>query len=82
MSQSYEIRFSHIFEIPSISNEKSSISNGKTSILIGTLGFWSKNLVFQIKIFEILGFPQTAFEILGISSKIPSISKKVWNPEF
>ena len=40
----YGIRFSHIFEIPNIPNEK-------PSILIGTFGFRSKNLVFPIKIF-------------------------------
>ena len=64
---------------PSISNEKLSISNEKLSISIANLGFWSKSPVFQIKIFEILGFSHVEFEILGIFSEIPSISKKMWN---
>ena len=38
----YGIRLSHIFEIPSISNEKPSISMEIPSILIKNLGFRSK----------------------------------------
>ena len=48
------IRLSHIFEIPSIPNEKPSIP------------------------IEKLGFSYLEFEILGISSKIPSILE-TWN---
>ena len=43
------MRLSHIFEIPSISNEKLRISNKKPSISVGNLGFQSKEPVFQIK---------------------------------
>ena len=51
------------------------------------LVFRSKTLDFKhfeilIKHFEILGFSHLEFEILGISSKIPCISKKVSNLEF
>ena len=42
------------------------------------LVFRLKNPVFQIKKFEILRFSDAEFEILGISSKIPGISK-TWN---
>ena len=38
----YGIRLSHIFEIPSISNEKPSISIKVPSILIENFGFRSK----------------------------------------
>ena len=38
----YGIRLSHIFEIPSISNEKPSISIKIPSVLIKNLGFRSK----------------------------------------
>ena len=72
----YGIRLSHIFEIPSISNEKSSTSNEKPSICIGNLVFRSKNPVFQIKNFEILGFLHIEFEILGNSTEIPNIQKR------
>ena len=61
------IRLSHIFEIPSISNEKVSISNAKPSYSIETFAFRSNNLVFQIKKCEILVFSHIQFEILGIS---------------
>ena len=61
----YGIRLSHIFEISSISNEKSSIS---IEIL----------KVFRIRNFEILGFSHFEFEILRTSSEIPCISK-TWN---
>ena len=36
----------------------------------------------RIRNFEILGFSHLKFEILGILSEIPSISKKVQNPGF
>ena len=36
----------------------------------------------RIRNFEILGFSQLKFEILGIMNEIPSISKKVQNPGF
>ena len=36
-----------------------------------------KNLISQIKNFEILGFLRIEFEILSISTEIASISKKV-----
>ena len=39
MSNIYGIRLSHIFEIPSISNEKPSISTEIPSISIENLGF-------------------------------------------
>ena len=42
------------------------------------LVFQSKYLVFRFRNFEILGFSHLKFEILGISSEIPSISK-TWN---
>ena len=42
------------------------------------LGFRSKNQLFRVWNFEILGFSHLEFEILGISSEIPSISK-TWN---
>lgn len=59
------------------------MNNLQTSILIENLGFWFKKTAFQkTKIFEILGFPHIEFEITGTSSKIPGISKKVWNPGF
>ena len=73
----YRIRLSHIFEISSISNEKPSISREMASISTKNLGFQSKCEVFRIRNFEILGFSHLEFEILGISSEIPSISKKV-----
>ena len=69
---------SHISETPSISNVKPSLSIKIPSTLIENLGFRSKYLVFRIKNFEILGFSHLEFEILGISSEIPSISK-TWN---
>ena len=69
---------SHIFEIISISNEKPSISIEIPSILLENLGFRSKYLVFRFRNFEILDFWHLEFEILGISSEIPSISK-TWN---
>ena len=71
------IRLSHIFEIPSISNEKLSISIEILSISIKNLEFRSKYQVFRIRNVEILGFSHFEFEILGISSEIPGISKKV-----
>ena len=74
----YGIRLSHIFEITTISNEKPSISIEIPSISIKNLGFRSKYQVFRIRNFEILGFSHLEFEILGISSEIPSISK-TWN---
>ena len=46
------------------------------------LWFRSKNFLFQIKDFDILGFAYIEFEILGISSKTPRISKKLWNAGF
>ena len=61
----------HIFEIPSI-------SNGKPSISTGNLAFRSKYLVFQIRNFEILGFSHLEFQILDISIEIPGTSK-AWN---
>ena len=49
---------------------------------IKNLVFWSKTLdfdrktqVFQTRKSEMLGFSQIEFEILGISSEIPGISK-------
>ena len=78
----YRIRFSHTLEIlgipnekPSISNEKPSILNERPSISIKSLLFRSKYQVIRIRNFEILGFPHLEFEMLGISSEIPSISK-------
>ena len=68
------IRLSHICEITSISNEKPSISIKIPSI--------SKYQVFRIRNFEILGFPYLEFEILGISSKIATISKRCEIPGF
>ena len=62
----------------SISNEKTSISIEIPSISIRNLEFRSKYYVFQITNFEILGFSHPEFEILRISSEIPSISK-TWN---
>ena len=73
----YEIRLSHIFEIPSISNEKPGISVETPSISIGNFRFRSKYWVFRIKYFEILGFEHYEREILSISCKRPSISKSV-----
>ena len=67
--------YCHIFEIPSISNKKPSIS-------IGNFGFRSKNSVFQINNFEIPGFSLIEIEILGILSEILNFSKKVWNTKF
>ena len=49
-------------------------------IFLKYLVFQMKNLVFRsnrIRNFEMLGFSHVEFEILGISSKITSISKKV-----
>ena len=62
----------------SISNEKTSVSIEIPSISIRNLEFRSKYYVFRITNFEILGFPHLEFEILRISSEIPSISK-TWN---
>ena len=59
----YEILLSYIFEIPSISNEKPSIS-------IGNFGLRSKNSVFQIINFEIPGFSLIEFETLSFSKKL------------
>ena len=77
MTHEYGIRLSHIFGLPSISSEKPSISIEMPSISIENLGFRSKYWVFRFRNFEILGFSHLEFEILGISSEIPSISKKV-----
>ena len=68
---------SNIFEIPNISNEKSSISTERPSISIKNLGFRLKYQVFRFRNFEILGFSHLEFEILSILSEIASISKKV-----
>ena len=57
------MRLSHIFKIPSISNEKPSIS-------IEILGISNQK-------FRNTRFSHLEFEILGISSEIPSISNKV-----
>ena len=49
-------------------------------IFLKYLVFQMKNLVFRsnrIRNFEMLGFSHFEFEILGISSKMPSISKKM-----
>ena len=46
------------------------------------LGFSSKKLGISRPNFEILGFLLTEFQILGISSEIPNISKKLSNPKF
>ena len=62
--------------MPSISNEKFSISNKKPSILINS--FDKKATVFQIKKFEIRGISHITFEILVILGEIPDISK-AWN---
>ena len=78
----YGIRLSHIFEIPSTSNKKRSISIEIPSISIKNLGFRSKYSVFRIRNFEKLSFSHFEFEILGISSEIPSISKGVKSPVF
>ena len=58
------------------------MKNEKPSISIGKLRSRSKYPLFRIKNFEILGFLHIEFEILGISSEIPSISKEFWNPGF
>ena len=68
----YGIRLSHTFEIPGISNKKTQYFNRNT------LEFRSKQQVFRIGNFEILGFSHLEFEILGIPRKIPGISK-TWN---
>ena len=80
----YGIQMLHISEIPSISNKKRITSNKKPSIsikipniLIERLGFQLKYQVFRIKNFKILGFSRLEFEILGILSETPNISKKV-----
>ena len=67
----YRIQLSHIFEIPSISNEKPSISIKIPSILIENLEFQLKYQVFPVRKFEILDFSHPEFEIRGIS--------KTWN---
>ena len=66
----YGIRLSHIFEIPSISNEKPSISIEIAIISIKNLRFRSKYQVFRIRNFEILGFSHLEFEILRNLSEI------------
>ena len=66
----YGIRLSHIFEIPSISNEKPSISIEIAIISIKNLRFRSKYQVFRIRNFEILGFSHLEFEILPNLSEI------------
>ena len=78
MNHTYGIRLSHIFEIPSISNGKLSISNEKPSLWIGNIRFRSKKAIFQIKKFEILGFLRIEIEMLGISSEVLGMSK-TWN---
>ena len=60
---------SHIFEIPSISIKIPNVSIKIPSISIEILGI-------LIRKFETLGFSHREFKILGISSEIPSISKK------
>ena len=56
---------SHIFGIPSISNEKPGISiEIPSSISIENLGFRLEHYVFRIKNFEILGFSHLEFDIL------------------
>ena len=74
-------RLSHIFETPNISYGKFSISNEKSIILIKNFGFRSRKLAFQFKKFKIWGFSLIESEILGISSKIPSISK-TWDSDY
>ena len=80
ITEFYGTRLSHIFEIPSISNKKPSILIEIPSISIKNLGFRSKYLVFRIRNIERLGCSHLEFEIPGISSEVPGISKKVWNP--
>ena len=74
MGSAWNTCISCIFEIPSISNEKPSISIEIPSISIENLGFRS----FRIRNFKIIGSSHLKFEILGISSEIPSMSK-TWN---
>ena len=57
-----------------ISNKKPINSNESRNILIQNLEFRSKYEVFQINNFKMLGFLHIWFEILGISSIIPTIS--------
>ena len=64
-----------IIKAPGISNEKHSISIEIPSISIENLGFWSKYQVFRVNNFEILGFSHREFEVIRISSEIPSTSK-------
>ena len=66
---------SHIFKIPSILNEKLSISIEIPSISIENLGFRSKYYVLRIRYFEILGFSHLEFEMLGISIEVLSFRK-------
>ena len=40
------------------------------------------NLVLQIKFFEILDFSHISFKILGLSSQIVSVLRKIWDPRF
>ena len=80
ITEFYGTQLSHIFEIPSISNKKPSISIEIRSISIKNLGFRSKYLVFRIRNIERLGYSHLEFEIPGISSEVPGISKKVRNP--
>ena len=65
-SEYYGMWLSHIFKIPNISNEKPSISIKIPSSSIENLR---------------LGFSPLEFEILGISSEIPNISR-AWNLEY
>lgn len=64
-----------IFEMLNISIENHSICNEQPSTYIENLGLRSKNPVFQIKTFEILGFSHNELEILGILSEMLGISK-------
>ena len=68
---------SNKLEFPSISNVKPSISIEIPCISIENLGFLGTRY-FESENLKILRFSHLNFEILGISSKIPSISK-TWN---
>ena len=66
----YGIRLSHIFEIPSTSNEKPGISIKM---------YFDQKPWISI---EILGFSHLEFDILGISSEIACVLKRCEIPSF
>ena len=76
MCDPYGIKLSHIFETPGISNENLVFQSKYVVFPSITLDF-DRNTGIRIRNFEILGFSHLEFEILVISSEIPSTSKKV-----